>query len=208
MSSRSERYQQRKNIRSAFKEKSHLKELSNTESVNNLLTQKVDTDFIDNAMDDRPIYELKVSESEVTESLMLLDKQFSKDKYDVLFESSKEVLIDQLLSPLKLSRSDLENSDINFEYDRQDYIKSPKSAGGEGVSFNTQRKQSKEEAITSDGKIKDANTGRLHDASEMDLDHNKSLKAFHDDGGFMLSDAKKREFGSDSDNHDFTHNST
>lgn len=208
MPSRSDRYKQRKNIRNSFKDKSHLKELASSDSVKSLLAQKVDADFIESALDNnRPIYNLEVSELEVTESLALLDKQFNKDKYDALFESSKEVLIDQLLSPLKLSRSDLEGSDRDFEYSRDDYTKSPQQVGGDGVSFDTQKKQSKKEATTSDGKIKDVNTGKLHEASEMDLDHNKPLKAFHDEGGFMLSDAEKRKFGSDPDNHDFTHNS-
>jgi len=138
---------------------------------------------------------------------MLLDSQFSKEKYEILFESSKEVLIDQLLSPLNLSRSDLESSDRDYEYDRSDYTKSPKSVGGDGTSFDTQRRRAKEEATTSDGKIKDINTGEFHQTSEMDLDHNKPLKTFHHEGGFMLSDTEKRQFGSDPDNHDFTHKS-
>lgn len=207
MPSRLDRYKQRKNIRNSFKDKSHLKELSNSDSVKKILAKRVDTDFIDSALDNnRPIYNLEVLESEVIESLALLDTQFSKDKYDSFFESSKEVLIDQPLSPLKLSRSYLEGLDKSFEYNRNDYTKSPKQVGGYGISFDTQKKQSKKEATTSDGKIKDVNTGKFHEASEMDLDHNKPLKAFHDEGGFILSDAEKRQFGSDPDNHDFTQN--
>ena len=208
MSSRSKRYKKRKNIRNAYKEKAHMKELTNPEPVKNLLAQEPDTDFVERVLKrDVPTYNLKVSQAEVTESLELLDRQFTKDKYDSLFESSKEVLIDQLLAPLKLSRADLENVDRNFKYYRDDYTKSPSSVGGEGISFDAQKNQSRKRATTSDGKIQDVNTGVYHNASEMDLDHNKPLKSFHDEGGFMLTDAEKRQFGSDPDNHDFTHRS-
>ncbi|TBR38462.1 hypothetical protein CBF23_012255 [Marinomonas agarivorans] len=208
MSSRSERYKQRKNVRNAYKETAHIKELSNSAPVGRLLDQEPDTEFVERVLKkDVPIYNLRVSQEEVTESLELLDRQFTKDKYDTLFESSRDVLIDQLLDPLKLSRSDLANVDRDFKYDRDDYTKSPSTVGGDGISFDAQKKQTRDKATTSDGKIRDVNTGLYHDASEMDLDHNKPLKSFHDEGGFMLTDAEKRQFGSDPDNHDFTHRS-
>ena len=208
MSNRSERYKQRKAIMNSFKDKSHIKELSNSEDVKGLLAQKVDFAFIDRALEsDRPAYNLEVSEAEVLESLSTLDKHYNKDKYDVLFESSKEILIDQLLSPFKLSRSDVQGVDRNFEYQRTDYISSPKTVGGEGVSFDTQKKRSKHAVTDSGNKIKDVNTGKFHHASEMDYDHKNPLKSMHDNGGFMLSDAEKRQFGADPDNLDFTHNS-
>lgn len=98
-----------------------------------MLASGVDQGFVDNALLEKtPIYDLNVSEAEVNASLKMLDRDFNKDKYDVLFESSKDVLINQLLSPLNLSRADLENVDRNFDYNRDDYTKSPKSSGGEG----------------------------------------------------------------------------
>lgn len=182
--------------------------MSNSDLAKSLLSEKVDDRFVEEAFQsDRPVYDLEVSDKEVTESLELLDKQFSKDKYDSLFESSKEVLIDQLLSPLKLSRSDLSDSDRDFSNNRDNYTKSPKSAGVEGNSFNTEREKQKQELTTHDGKIKDTYTGEFHHASEMDLDHIKSLNEFHDSGGYMLSDAENRQFTADSDNHEFTHQS-
>ena len=208
MSNRSERYKQRKAIRNSFKDKSHVKELSNSDAVKDLLAQKVDFDFVERALDsDKPAYNLEVSEAEVLESLSTLDKHYNKDKYDVLFESSKEVLIDQLLSPLKLSRSDVQGVDRKFEYRREDYVSSPKTVGGDGVSFDTQKKRGKQLATNSDNQIKDVNTGKFHHASEMDYDHKNPLKSMHDSGGFMLSDVEKRQLGADSDNLNFTHNS-
>lgn len=206
MDSRSERFKKRQLTRKNHANKSHVKEMANSDLAKQLLSEEVDHRFVDEAFQtDRPVYDLEVSGREVMESLKLLDEQFSQDKYDILFESSKEVLIDQLLSPLKLSRSDLSDSDRDFSYDRDNYTKSPKSAGGEGDSFNTKREKLKQESMTHDGKIQDTYTGEFHHASEMDLDHVKSLNDFHDSGGFMLSDAEKRQFAADSDNHEFTH---
>ncbi|MFA0570481.1 hypothetical protein [Vibrio gallaecicus] len=207
MTTQSERYQQRKKKRKLFRETAHINEVASQEIVHELLQQKPDDQFLQDTFISSPTYDLEVTSQEVSESLSLLDQSFTNDKYDVLFESSKEVLIDQLLAPLKLSRSDLVNVDRSFEYNRADYTKSPKSVGGDGVSFDTQKNRSKLEATTADGRIKDVNTGIYHDAGVMDFDHNKSLKSVHDDGGFMLSDAKKAEFGADSDNHSFTHQS-
>jgi len=207
MSSRLVRFKLRKAIRNSFNEKSHLKELSNSDSVKILLAQDVDSGFIEATFDKGKTYDLDVSEIEVSESLVLLDNQFTKEKYNVLFDTSKEVLIDQLLSPFKLSRSDLTSVDRDFEYSRENYTKSPKSAGGEGDSFATAREKYKEEVLTDDGKIKDTYTGEYHDASDMDLDHIKSLNEFHTDGGFMLSETEKRQFAADSDNHEYTHKS-
>ncbi|WP_428239506.1 hypothetical protein [Gynuella sp.] len=205
MNSRSERFKKRQLTRKNYSNKSHIKEMATSDLAKQLLSEEVDHRFIEEFFKtERPVYDLEVSGSEVTKSLELLDEKFSKDKYDILFESSKEVLIDQLLSPLKLSRSDLSDLDREFIYDRDNYTKSPKSVGGEGDSFRTQREKLKKESMTHDGKIQDTYTGEFHHASEMDLDHIKSLNNFHDSGGFMLSDSEKRQFAADSDNHGFT----
>ncbi len=155
-----------------------------------------------------PVYDLSISKDEVKDCLYLLDNKFSKNKYDALFESTKDVLIDQLLSPLKLSRSDLSKADRDFQYSEGDYKKSAKEIGGERESFASVRDKAKTAAMNDNGQIQDINTGLWHDASEMDLDHIKPLENMHNDGGFMLSDVDKREFGADSDNHGFTHSST
>ena len=208
MSKRVERFKKRKLTRDAFKKKAHLKSISDSDLVKNFISQKVDSNFIKKHLNSEShVYELDVSDSEVKKSLELLDKDFTKDKYDVLFESGKEVLIDQLLKPLKLSRADISNVDRDFEYHRGDYTKSSKAIGGESDSFSTVRDRNKVEATNESGQIQDTNTGLWHDASEMDLDHNKPLENFHNSGGYMLNDVEKREFGADSDNHDFTHNS-
>ncbi len=208
MESRSDRFKKRQTLRQDFTKSKHLRDVSSTEHSEKLLTEAVDTTIVENSfLSEPPVYDLQVSKEEVEASLSALDKQFDKSKYDVLFESSKEVLIDQLLRPFHLSRAALQDGDRDFTYQRNVYMKSPKSSGTDGVSFNTQRERAKQAATNSDGKIKDSYTGTHHDASEMDLDHIKSTKEFHNDGGFMLSKAEKSQFGSDAANHEFTHSS-
>lgn len=209
MSSRSERYKQRKNVRNAYKETAHIKELSNSAPVRRLLAQEPDTEFVERVLKkDVPIYNLTVSQEEVTESLELLDRQFTKDKYDTLFESSREVLIDQLLAPLKLSRSDLANVDRDFEYNRNDYTSSPESSGGKGKSFPSVRDKNKKSLMDENGTIEDAYTRERYDSRDMDCDHIVSMSEVHNSGGYMLDKHEKAQAGSDEGNHAYTHKST
>lgn len=208
MSNRLDRLKKRQALKHRSKEgsKEELYDMNSLASIERGVNQDLIVEVVEEQRQEfNPVYDLSVSKEEVEDCLFLLDKQFSKQKYDVLFESSKEVLIDQLLSPLKLSRSDLADVDRDFEYAEGDYKKSAKDIGGESESFATVRDKAKAVAKDENGQIKDINTGLLHDASEMDLDHLKALENMHNDGGFMLSDVDKREFGADSGNHDFTH---
>lgn len=152
-------------------------------------------------------YDLAVSQSEVQSYLNAIESQFTVQKYDALFESTRDVLIDQLLRPFHLSRADVSKKDRNFEYNREDYTRSGRSIGGENKSFDSVRRESKELATNENGQIKDANTGIYYDAHELDLDHIKPLKNAHDEGGFMLSDKEKSALGTDTDNMMFTHQS-
>lgn len=56
-------------------------------------------------------YDLHVSQSEIRSYLDILDRDFTSQRYDVLFDSTKEVVVDQLLRPLGLSRRDLAAND-------------------------------------------------------------------------------------------------
>lgn len=205
MSDRSERFKKRQSLRN----KSSLQEVHSgvdEKRINSLLSGDIDNDFLEFSSQGRANFQLQVSEDEVKSSLSLIERKMTKDKYNALFEGGKEVLIDQLLSSLKLSRSDIQSADRDFLYKRDEYTKSPKSVGGDGPAFATVREKAKAEA-TVNGKIKDTYTGESHSESVMDFDHVKSLKEFHDEGGFMLSRREQREFAADSNNHEFTHQS-
>jgi hypothetical protein len=65
----------------------------------------------------------------------------------------------------------------------------------------------KSEMTLSQGVVVDEYTGELISANSVDCDHITSTKQFHDDGGFMLSEERKRGFGSDSDNFALTSDS-
>jgi hypothetical protein len=210
--SRRERHQTRKSLLNNLHSKpdvrlakphSELAEFLNSEVDEELLSsQREQSDFFFNNE-----YDLSVSGGEVLTYLKALESQFTVQKYDALFDSTKDVLIDQLLRPFHLSRSDIAENDRDFKYDRKDYTRSGASMGGDNKSFDTTRNNAKKLATDDKGQIKDVNTGLKHDATEMDLDHIKPLKNAHDEGGFMLSDAEKSALGTDPDNLMFTHQS-
>ena len=134
-----------------------------------------------------------VTDDDVTRCLSDLDRAFTRQKYDALFEGVKYTLIDQLLRPLKLSRSDLMEGDRKFEY------KDVKGDYREG--FGPTKKAIIEEATNSDGTRTDAYTGKHHDPTEkMEVDHVRSLKELHEQGGFMLNPVEKEILGNDPGN--------
>ncbi len=163
--------------------------------------QKQSNEFFNNE------YDLTVSKSDVRSYLDAVESRFTAQKYDALFESTRDVLIDQLLKPFELSRADIAKSDRDFSYNRSHYTCAASNAGGEGQSFESKRIKAKAEATNEHGQIQDANTGRYHDAAEMDWDHIKPIKNAHDEGGFMLSKVEKSSLGTDEDNLMFTHRS-
>lgn len=152
-------------------------------------------------------YDTSVTDQEVNNLLKTISSEFDSQKYISLFDSSREVLIDQLLKPLHLSRQDIQSVDRNFEFNRNDWVKSGREVGGNNEAFGTVRDKHKANVTSEKGEIVDVYTGRSHPANEMDLDHVVSLKEMHDSGGFMLSDREKRQFGTDERNHKFTHQS-
>lgn len=208
MDNEAARFNKRKLLRKKYAENKHVKELANSDLSKALLSEATDTSYVEWAfLKTNAANSFDVSEAEVRKSLELLDKQYTNEKYDALFESSKEVLIDQLLGPLKLSRSDLQSYDRDFEYKRDDYMKSTNNSDEGSVSFKKQCQSLRQERTNSDGKIQDEYTGEFHDAKEVDLDHIKSTKEFHDGGGYMLSDSEKRQFAAAPENLAFTHKS-
>lgn len=208
--SRRERHQKRKSLLNELHSKPDIRLAKPHSDLIEFLDSDVDEELLRSQREQSESffnneYDLNVSGTEVRTYLNVLESQFTAQKYDALFDSTKEVLIDQLLRPFHLSRSDIAENDRNFKYDRNDYTRSGLSVGGENKSFETTRDTAKKQAIDNNGQIKDMNTGLQHDSTEMDLDHIKPLKNAHDEGGFMLSDREKSALGTDSDNLMFTH---
>ncbi|WP_041054935.1 hypothetical protein [Vibrio owensii] len=210
--SRVDRFKKRKSLLTNLHSKPDIRLAPTDAELAEFLDSEVDTKFVESQRMQSDTffnneYDLDVSHSEVQSYLNAIESQFTIQKYDVLFESTREVLIDQLLKPFHLSRADIAKTDRDFSYNREDYTRSGKSVGGENKSFDSVRKDAKELATNDVGQIQDANTGVWHAASEMDYDHIKPLKNAHDSGGFMLSDSEKSALGTDTDNLIFTHQS-
>ena len=170
--------------------------IADADLVQGILSQEIDWSLIDSVALKVPVFnDVVVTDEEVTRCLSDLDSAFTRQKYDALFEGVKDTLIDQLLRPLKLSRSDLDGKLIDeMKYKRSDYAHSQ--------SF---RNKIMEERMNPDGTITDAYTGKCHDPSEMDLDHVIPKEEMHKQyGGHLLYPKEKKELAEDSDNVQFT----
>ena len=210
--SRVERFKKRKSLLNDLHSKPDIRLARSHSELTEFLDSEVDTKLVESQRVQSDSffnnqYDLDVNHSEVQSYLNAIESQLSVQKYDALFESTREVLIDQLLRPFHLSRADIVGNDRKFAYNPKDYKCSGKSVGGANKSFDSVRDYNKKLATNGNGQIKDANTGIYHDASVMDYDHIKPLKSAHDEGGYMLSDTEKAAFGTDTDNLMFTHQS-
>jgi len=217
MSERTDRFKKRQAKRAALQETKHIKDLGSPEAVQNLLSEEVDEVAATNLFLKSEVkYEPEVTDKDVSEFLELLDKGFSKDKYDIIFESTKEVVIDQLLRPIGISRRDLASKDVeggpvttlnNFnqgvtanssdakklkelkDFNRKDY---------ENKYFKSARKQKLQDA----GSLKDSYTGKtipkdgrshldhVTSAHEVEIDPMANLGMSKGDRITMANDSK------------------
>ena len=168
--------------------------IADAELVQGMLSQEIDWSLIDSISLKVPVFnDVVVTDEEVTRCLSDLDSAFTRQKYDALFEGVKDTLIDQLLRPFKLSRSDLMEIDRQFVLGdvQRDYRR------GSGST----RKLMMAKATNPDGTIKDRYTGESHDPTEkMEMDHWMPIKELHDQGGFMLDSGEKEALGNDPKN--------
>lgn len=127
--------------------------VADAELVNAMLSQEVDRSLIDSLEEEPPIFNQRVTEEEITRCLSELDEQFTRQKYDALFNGVEDTLIDQLLGPLGLSRSALMETDRKFVYKdvKEEYEK----------SFSSTRRKVIEKNRDESGKVRDAFTGKL-----------------------------------------------
>lgn len=91
MDNRSARFKKRQSLRQDLAKGSHLRDVSSTKHSESLLSEAINTEYVDNVLlTNVPVFDLGVSEEDVTASMATLDSQFDKTKHDVLFGTSKE----------------------------------------------------------------------------------------------------------------------
>ena len=166
------------------------------DAVENLLSQDVDWSLIGSLAVEVPVFNQdEITDEAVSRCLSALDRDFSRKKYDALFEGVRSALIDQLLGPLGLSRSDLMESDRKFLYKdaKEDY----------GVTNRT-RKDLWNERQNADGTGTDAYTRQRLDKGRADLDHVIPRKELHDRGGFMSDSDERQRLGNEPNNLEYT----
>lgn len=169
--------------------------IADADLVQGILSQEIDWSLIDSVALKVPAFnDVVVTDEEVTRCLSDLDSAFTRQKYDALFEGVKDTLIDQLLSPLNLSRSNLDDKFMDeMKYKKSDY------------DHNGIREKFIKERMNPDGTITDEYTGKHGDLSKMDLDHVISKKDLHEQfDGHLLYPKERKELAKDSDNLVFT----
>ena len=191
MTERSERFRSRR-ARLHGRPEDNQPPMTDAKLVRNALSYEVDWTLVGSVALEVPVFNHEVAEEEVTRYLSDLDEHFTQRKYDALFDSIKDTLIDQLLRPVGLSRSDLMDTDRKFMYKdvEKDYER----------GWNAARKEKRSDKIGPDGTMTDEYTGRSHPAEEMDTDHIISKKEVHERGGFMLDADEKAETVNNQDN--------
>mgnify|MGYP000450365295 CR=1 FL=1 len=224
MSERTERFKKRQAKRAVRKESSHIKDLGSSSAVQELLPEKVDHNLADSILLKSEIkYTSEVSSTEVSELLDLLDKGLSTEKYSILFDSTKDIVIEQLLRPLGISRKDLASNDVdggpvttlnNFkqgvtanasdaekynslnDFNRKDY---------ENKDFKANRKK----ALQGD-ELKDGYTGKtIPKDGRSHLDHITSAHEIESDpmANLAMSKEERVEMANSSDNLTMTNSS-
>ena len=169
--------------------------IANADLVQGILSQEIDWSLIDSVALKVPAFnDVVVTDEEVTRCLSDLDSAFSRQKYDALFEGVKDTLIDQLLRPVGLSRSNLDGKlEEEMKYKKSDY------------DHNGIRGKLIKERMNPDGTMTDKYTGKDGDPSKMDLDHVISTKDLHEKfDGHLLYPEEKKEWAKDPDNLEFT----
>ena len=168
--------------------------LADAELVGNMLSQAIDWAQIDSVSAKPPVFDYEVTDEEVAQCLLDLDQALTRQKYDALFDGIKDTLIDQLLGPLHLSRSELGEADRDFRYKGEEYRSS------------TTRKSQMKKKSTEDGKVPNEYTaGKMLTPEQAEVDHVISLHELHHDrGGFMGTAEEKKKWGNDPDNLVFT----
>lgn len=88
------------------------------------------------------------------------------------------------------------------EYNRNDYTNTKNSNGQQfaGSGKNSVGSNFTKSKMDKNGKVIDAYTGKIQKADTTSPDHIESLSQYHKDGGFMQSNTKKADFGTDENN--------
>ncbi len=160
--------------------------------VEDLLSQDVDWALINSVAVEVPVFDqYMVTDEAIDRCLADLDKSFSQKKYDALYDGVKCTLIDTLLGPLRLSRSDIMEYDRKYVYGdvKQDYNVTEKT-----------RNDLWKGRQSPDGTVTDAYTGQKLGKGRADLDHVIPKKKIHDRGGYALDPDERQGAGNDPDN--------
>ncbi|MCD9550641.1 hypothetical protein GLP21_18660 [Photobacterium carnosum] len=116
--SRVERFKKRKSLLNDLHSKPDIRLARSHSELTEFLDSEVDTALVNSQKSQSESfynnsYDLGVTEAEIQSYLAVLDKKFNARKYSMLFDSTKDVIIDQLVRPLGLNRQSIALRDVN-----------------------------------------------------------------------------------------------
>jgi hypothetical protein len=151
-------------------------------------------------------YNTEISENEVNALLNEFQRNWDSEKFDSLVKACRDTVLSNIIKPFGLAGvlfQDKVGGNVTTVHNAKKDIYSRKKdeyvRSGYGSPSKAMQNYRKKLPLI-DGKIKDEYTGKLINPSKADIDHIKSIKKFHKEGGFMLSDKRKNNFASDESN--------
>ena len=154
------------------------------------------------------------SQQEIDSLLSEMKSRWNRQKVDLLLGSCRGSVISSIVGPFGLGSvvaamdktggnvTTVHNAKQNIYARREDRYNREHYAG---KAYNRARDQYKDEKIIENSQlIQDEYTGEYSDYSQVDCDHIKPTKRYHQEGGFMQSEETRERFGSDANNFAMT----
>lgn len=222
---RVDRFIRRKQLLRDCEKRQHLADIADQALVDQFLSSDIDLESIQSCSRDlMQAYKfdlnMNVSDDEVKDLLKGLDNEFNDIRFDSLIVSCRNNVISSLVGPFGLgglvAKGDKSGGNVTTihnakqdiyartedEYDRDIYTRSKNSKGKQFENAGKQSVGSKftQKQLDDKSKLTDAYTGEKIKGCRTSPDHVCSLKKFHKNGGYMLSDKIKADFATDQDN--------
>lgn len=150
-----------------------------------------------------------ITSANIDELLNEIGNHYDESKLNLLMESAKESVLSNIIKPFGLAKvlfEDKEGGNVTtinnakqgiYANEKDEYKNSKKEynfqSAGVRNSFNSEN-----------GFIKDQYTGKAIPENKADIDHIRSMKMFHDNGGYMLGADQKEAFARDERNFAIT----
>ena len=222
MSTRAERFRNRKKILSDLESKPFVSGVVDQEHVDAMLSSGLDQDRLARLKYDGSQLSVahRMDQNEAKRLVLELRRDFDKNRLDSLLYQTQKDIVGAIVGPFGLGKiysaydkvggsvTTVHNANQKVyarkedEYNRQDYTNTTNSQGDKfaGSKKNSVGSRYTRSQMDDNGMVQDAYTKKWQKADTTSPDHIESLSQYHKDGGFMQSGTKKSDFATDEDN--------